>query len=48
MEHVRKDIDIKFVTTGKRKNQLVSQPNYYTTKWFSEGVLAIEMKKKQK
>ena len=48
MENVRKDIDIKFVTTGKRKNQLVSQPNYYTTEWFSEGLLAIEMKKKSK
>ena len=33
--------------TDKRKNQLVPEPNYHTTKWFSENppVLAIEMKK---
>ena len=32
MENVRKDRDIKLVTTDKRRNQLVSQPNYRTTK----------------
>ena len=32
-------------TTDKRRNQLVSEPNYHTTKWFSENLLAIEMKK---
>ena len=37
--------DIKLVTTDKRKNRLVSEPNYHTTKWFSENLLAIEMKK---
>ena len=26
--------DIKLVTTDKRKNRLVSEPNYQTTKWF--------------
>ena len=36
MENVRKHRDIKLVTTDKRRNQLVSEPNYYTTKWFSE------------
>ena len=36
MENVRKHRDIKIVTTDKRKNQLVSEPNYHTTKWFSE------------
>ena len=45
MENVRKHRDIKLVTTDKRKNQLVSEPNYHTTKWFSECLLAIEMKK---
>ena len=45
MEHVRKHTDIKLVTTDKRRNQLVSEPNYHTTKWFSECLLAIEMKK---
>ena len=45
MESVRKHRDIKLVTTDKRRNQLVSEPNYHTTKWFSENLLAIEMKK---
>ena len=45
MENVRKHRDIKLVTTDKRRNQLVSESNYYTTKWFSEKLLAIEMKK---
>ena len=45
IENVRKDRDIKLVTPDKRRNQLVSEPNYYTKKWFSENLLAIEMKK---
>ena len=45
MENVRKHRDIKLVTTDKRRNQLVSEPNYHTTKWFSENLLAIKMKK---
>ena len=44
MENIRKHRDIKLVTTDKRRNQLVSEPNYHTTKWFSENLLAIEMK----
>ena len=45
MENVRKHRDIKLVTTDKKRNQLVSEPNDNTTKWFSEGLLATEMKK---
>ena len=45
MEYVRKHRDIKLVKTDKRRNQLVSEPNYYTTKYFSENVMATEMKK---
>ena len=45
MENVRKHRDIKLVLTDKRRNQLVSEPNYHTTKWFSECLLATEMKK---
>ena len=45
MENVRKHRDIKLVITDKRRNQLVSESNYHTTKWFSENLLAIEMKK---
>ena len=45
MEIIRKYRDSKLVTTDKRRNQLVSEPNYHTTKYFSENLLAIEMKK---
>ena len=45
MENVRKDRDITLVTTDKKRNQLVSEPNYHTTKYFSEDLLAIEMNK---
>ena len=48
MANVRKHRDIKVVRTEKRRNQLVSEPNYHTTKWFSENLLATEMKKKTK
>ena len=47
MENVRKHRDIKLVNTDIKRNKLVSEPNYHTTKWFSENLLAIEMKKKQ-
>ena len=33
MENVREHWDIKFVTTERRKNYLVSEPNYHTTKF---------------
>ena len=45
MENVRKHRDIKLVTTDKRRNQLVSEPNYHSTKWFAENLLGTEMKK---
>ena len=45
MENVRKRRDIKLVTTDERRNKLVSEPNYHTTKYFSENLLAIEMRK---
>ena len=38
MENLRNHRDIKLVTTDKRRNQLVSEPNYW----------AIEMEKKTK
>ena len=44
IENVRKHRDIKLVTTG-RKNYLVS--NYHTTKFFTENLLPIEMRKTQ-
>ena len=45
MENVSTHRDIKLVTTDKRRNYLVSEPNRQTPKWFSECLLAIEMKK---
>ena len=45
MENMRKHKDIKLVTTKERRIKLVSEPNYHTTKQFSENWLAIEMKK---
>ena len=45
MENVRKHRAIKLVTTERRRNYLVSEPNYHTTKFFTENLLAIEMKK---
>ena len=32
MENVRKHRDIKLVTTDEKRNKLVSEPNYQTTK----------------
>ena len=34
MENVKKYRDIKPVTTERRRNYLVSEPNYHTTKFF--------------
>ena len=45
IENVRKHRDIKLVATERRRNYLVSEPNYYTTKFFTEHLLAIELKK---
>ena len=45
IENVKKYRDIKLVKTNKRRNQLVFEPNYHTAKWFSEDLLATEMKK---
>ena len=42
MENLRKHRDKR---TDKRRNQLASEPNYHTTKYFSENLMAIEMKK---
>ena len=45
MENVRKYWDIKLVTTDKKRKQLISVPNYHQTRYFSENLMAIEMKK---
>ena len=46
MEIVRKHRDIKLVTNERRRNYFVSEANYHTTKFFTEKLLAIELKKK--
>ena len=48
LENVRKHRDIKLVTTERRSNYLVSEPNYHSAKFFTEHLLAIKMKKKKK
>ena len=45
---VRKHADIKLFTIEKRRNCLVSEPNYHNEKFFKKNLLAIEMKKKQR
>ena len=48
MKNVRKRRDVKLVTTERRMNYLLSEPNYHATKFFTEKLLAKEMKKKKK
>ena len=45
MQNVRNHRDIKIVTTNERRKKLVSEPNYHTSKHFSEDLMAIEMNK---
>ena len=47
IESVREYRDIKLVTMERRRNYLVSEPNYHTTKFFTSKLLAIEMRKSQ-
>ena len=48
IEKVRKHRNIKLVSTEKRRDYLVSEPNYHTIKFFTGHLLAMEMKKKKK
>ena len=45
MENVRKHRNITLVITDEKRNQLASELNYHTTKYFSENLMATEMKK---
>ena len=45
MENIRKQRDIKLVTTDKTRSKLVSEPNYHTINLISEDLSIIEMKK---
>ena len=44
MENFSKHREIKLVTTESRRNYLVLEPTYRTTKFFSEHLLAIKVK----
>ena len=43
--NVRKHHDIKLVKTDKKRNKLVSEPNYHTMKIIDNNLAIIEMKK---
>ena len=47
IENIRQHREIKLVATEKRRNYLVSEPNYHTETFFTEDLLAIEMRKTQ-
>ena len=47
MKNMRKHRIIKLVSTETKRNYLVSEPSYYTTKCFTKNILAIEMRKLQ-
>ena len=45
MENVRNHRDVKLIVTNGRRKKLVSEPNFHTSKHFSEELMAIEMRK---
>ena len=45
MENIRKHKDIKLVTTDKKRNKLVSEPNYHTINYISGDLSIIEINK---
>ena len=47
MENLRKHRDIRLVTNDKQRYKLVSEPNYHSSKYISENLIIIEMKKTQ-
>ena len=47
IENIRQHREIKLVATEKRRNYLVSEPNYHTETFFTEDLLAIETRKTQ-
>ena len=47
MQNVRKHKYTELFTTERKRNSLVSEPNYHATKFFAEYLLAIQMKKRR-
>ena len=48
MENVRKQRDIKLVITNKRRNYLVSEPNYHTKKMVFRALVSNRNQEKNK
>ena len=48
MENIRKHRNIKLVTTDKKRNKLVSEPNYETMNYISKDLSIIEMEKEKR
>ena len=44
---MKKHRDIKLVTTERRRNYLALERNYHSTVFFTENLLAMEMKKSE-
>ena len=47
MENVRRHANIKLVITERRRDYLVSEPDYHITKFFTGNLLAVEIRKTQ-
>ena len=47
LENVRKHRDIRLVNTDNKRSKLASAPNYCFTKYISEDLLIMEMKKRE-
>ena len=45
MENIRKHRSIKLVTTDRKRNKLVSEPNYPTMNYISKDLFITEMNK---
>ena len=44
MENLKKYSNIKLIAIEKRRNYLMREPNYHTTKFLTENFLAMEMR----
>ena len=47
MENVRKHRDIRLVTNDKKRSILASEPKYHTSKYISDDLFIVELKKRE-
>ena len=47
IKNVRKHRDIKLVAIERRRKYLILEPNYHTTKFFTEKLLAVKIRETQ-